>query len=157
MNRILYTLFAILLVGLMPLRGQEVVSSTFITSLTQAELPAEFQFFARNGIDLYKVLYTTPDLEGRTDTASGLLVLPQVDANLAVPFMVVQHGTVAGPEDVPSNMRGGWELAGLFGALGNATISPDMLGLGESRGFHPYVHAATETSAAIDMMYAVRD
>jgi pimeloyl-ACP methyl ester carboxylesterase len=157
MKRMLYTLFATLFIGLMPLRGQEVVSSTFITSVTQAELPAEFQFFARNGIDLYKVLYTTPDIEGRTDTASGLLVLPQVDANLAVPLMVVQHGTVAGPEDVPSNMRGGWELAGLFGALGYATIAPDMLGLGESRGFHPYVHAATETSAAIDMMYAARD
>ena len=156
MKRMLYTLSAILLIGLMPLRGQEVVSSTYITSVTQGELPAEFQFFARNGIDLYKVLYTTPDIEGRTDTASGLLVLPQVEANLAVPLMVVQHGTVAGPEDVPSNMRGGWELAGLFGALGYATIAPDMLGLGESRGFHPYVHAATETSAAIDMMYAAR-
>lgn len=136
-------------------QAQDLIDVTFIQSVTQSELPADFQLFAENGIDLYKVLYTTPDIEGRTDTASGLMVLPQRE-NVQVPMMVVQHGTVDGPEDVPSNLRGGWELAGVFGALGYAVIAPDMLGLGEARGFHPYVHAATESSAAIDMMYAMQ-
>jgi len=136
-------------------QAQELIEVTFLQGVAQSELPSDFQLFAENGIDLYKVLYTTPDIEGRTDTASGLMVLPQLE-NVQVPMMVVQHGTVDGPDDVPSNIRGGWELAGIFGALGYAVIAPDMLGLGEARGFHPYVHAATESSAAIDMMYAMQ-
>ncbi|NRB62950.1 MAG: T9SS type A sorting domain-containing protein [Saprospiraceae bacterium] len=155
MKKCFYTLM--LVCTLFTVRAQELVSSTFLQSIAVSELPAEFAFFARYGIDLYKVLYTTPDIEGRTDTASGLLILPQLEDDLAIPFIVVQHGTVDGPNDVPSNLRGGWELAGVFGAMGYAAISPDMLGLGESRGFHPYVHAATEASAAIDMMYAMQE
>ena len=57
----------------------------------------------------------------------------------------------------PSERRGGWELAGVGAALGYVAVAPDYLGLGESRGFHPYVHAATEASAAIDLLYAAQE
>lgn len=157
MRLFFYPFLFLLGVAIVPraVQAQDLIDVTFIQSVSQSELPSEFQLFAENGIDLYKVLYTTADIEGRTDTASGLMVLPQRE-NVQVPMMVVQHGTVDGPDDVPSNVRGGWELAGVFGALGYAVIAPDMLGLGEARGFHPYVHAATESSAAIDMMFAMQ-
>ena len=136
--------------------AQELVNVSFVQSLSVSDLPLELRLFAENGIDLYKVLYTTSDVQGLPDTASGLLIIPQLE-DVGVPLVVVQHGTVDGPEDVPSNLRGGWELGGVLGARGFAVIMPDMLGLGESRGFHPYVHAATESSAAIDMLYATRE
>jgi len=41
-----------------------------------------------------------------------------------------------------------------YGGKGFITLAPDYLGLGDSRGFHPYVHAATEASASLDMLNA---
>jgi len=42
----------------------------------------------------------------------------------------------------------------IFAAKKMAVIAPDFLGMGTSRGFHPYVHARTEATASVDMMDA---
>src|SRR5690606_21394525 len=88
------------------------------------------------------------------DTASGLLVLPKVPAGTPLPIVMFEHGTTSGPTDVPSQLRGGYEAAMAYAAFGFITLAPDYLGLGDSRGFHPYVHAATEASASLDMLNA---
>ena len=34
---------------------------------------------------------------------------------------------------------------------------PDYIGMGDSPGFHPYVHAKSEATASIDMVRAARE
>lgn len=80
------------------------------------------------------------------------MVLPVVPAGTQLPMVVYEHGTTSGPTDVPSQLRGGFEVAMGYAAFGFITLAPDYLGLGDSRGFHPYVHAATEASASLDMI-----
>ncbi len=96
-------------------------------------------------------------MHGAVDTASGLVVVPD-EGGYAYPMLVYQHGTVADRYSVPSsNATGDAAFAQIYGGMGYVVVATDYLGLGESRGFHPYVHAATEASAAVDMMRAVRD
>ena len=45
----------------------------------------------------------------------------------------------------------------IFAAFGYVVCAPDFVGLGDSPGVHPYVHAKTEASAAIDMLRAARE
>jgi len=106
-----------------------------------------------NGIELYKITYTTMDVSGKPDTASGLIILPSNGKKSFFP-VIYQHGTVDDRNDVPSNVKGGWEAGAVFAGLGFFTILPDYLGLGTSRGYHPYVHAASESWAATDMLKA---
>lgn len=136
--------------------GQHLLSSEPKGGFTKEELTALFGPFAQNGVKLYKILYTTLDVKGLPDTASGLLIVPD-RPNSIFPLLCAQHGTVDSKNDVPSNLRGGYELAVVFGSFGYVTVAPDLLGLGVSRGFHPYVHADSEASAAIDMLYAARE
>ncbi|MFK7935299.1 MAG: T9SS type A sorting domain-containing protein [Saprospiraceae bacterium] len=137
------------------MNAQELISSELLGNISEAQLSFISPIPPNHGVDLYKVLYTTPDVQGVKDTASGLLCVPDVAGTF--PLLAYQHGTVGGPEDVPSNRRGGFELAVFFASQSFVTSAADFLGLGEARGFHPYVHAATEASAAIDMAYAVQD
>lgn len=151
------TLFFALLIFCTNLAAQTLISSEFKGSRTLAQMQADFGPIMQNGIEMYKLLYETPDVHGNLDTASGLLVIPVRETAMQYPLLCYQHGTVSSKTDVPSQLRGGYELAAVFGALGYITAAPDFLGLGDARGFHPYVHAATEASAAIDMMRASRD
>lgn len=155
MKRLLF-LFGLIAGGLFPAKAQDLISISYLQSKTQAQLIAEFANpLFQNGVDMYKMTYTTPDVNGQLDTASGLFVIPQVsDRDLS--FLCYQHGTVGSKEDVPSNLAGGYELAVVYGGMGFLSVAPDFLGLGEARGFHPYLHAATEASVAIDMLYAAR-
>lgn len=138
------------------LSAQNLVSSESLGSLSKAEVStlAGGVIQATNGVDMYKILYTTPDVQGVLDTASGLVLIPNIEGTF--PMLVFQHGTVGSPEDVPSNLMGGYQLPVVFGGFSYISIAPDYLGLGEARGFHPYVHAATEASAAIDMIFATQ-
>ncbi|MDQ3015525.1 MAG: T9SS type A sorting domain-containing protein [Bacteroidota bacterium] len=131
-----------------------VVDYTFLGSRTKFELLVLFGQLVDYDIDLYKIRYKTLDINMQPDTASGLLVLPQVPSDTQLPIVVYGHGTTSGPTDVPSQLRGGFEVAMAYAGKGFATAAPDYLGLGDSRGFHPYVHAASEASASLDMLFA---
>ncbi len=140
------------------LSAQQLVESTYLTTRSKESLQDEFGLFSQFDVDLYKITYETPDIYGDLDTASGLFCLPsREDELLAFPHLIYQHGTVGSPDDVPSNLAGGYELALFWASVGYATSAADFLGLGEARGFHPYVHTRTEASAAIDLYFAVRD
>ncbi len=157
MKRILYiSMMSLLGTGIY---GQQIVSLDYLNRISKEEI--QFLLFfagvnttAEYGINLYKMTYTTQGSDMQPDTASGLVMLPQ-DPDIALPLMIYQHGTTSGRSDVPSRLRGGYELGALFAALGMAVVAPDFLGMGDSRGFHPYVHAATQASASIDMLQAL--
>ena len=136
--------------------GQKLISTTPAGIISRDFL--SFLFGANgalleNGIELYKITYTTLDVFGKPDTASGLIILPSNGKKSFFP-VVYQHGTVDDRNDVPSNVKGGWEAGAVFAGLGYFTMLPDYLGLGTSRGYHPYVHAASQSWAATDMLKA---
>ncbi len=136
--------------------GQKLISTTPAGIISRDFL--SFLFGANgalleNGIELYKITYSTVDVFGKPDTASGLIILPSNGKKSFFP-VVYQHGTVDDRNDVPSNVKGGWEAGAVFAGLGYFTILPDYLGLGTSRGYHPYVHAASQSWAATDMLKA---
>jgi hypothetical protein len=130
--------------------AQKLVSADYIGSVSRDQLIIDFgQPIIRNGVDMYKVLYETNDIHGALDTASGLMIFPD-EINTTFPMLIYQHGTVGSRDDVPSNLQGGYQLAQLYAAMGYVTTAADYLGLGTSRGIHPYIHADSEASAAID-------
>lgn len=141
------------------LKAQNIVSIDFLENRTRAELTADFGIFVKYGADLYRVTYETPDINGVKDTASGLFVYPapeEVTEINVYPSLIYQHGTVGDRNDVPSQLNGGYQLALFWASVGYATSAADFLGLGTSRGFHPYVHARTEATAAIDFHLAIK-
>ncbi len=137
--------------------AQNLISSEFLAARSQSEIVDDYNIlFIYSGVEMYKINYTTLDVKGILDTASGLVVIPDLP-NKKYPLLCYQHGTIGTKDNVPSNLKGGYELSEIWGSMGYITFTPDLLGLGDSRGFHPFVHAASEASAAIDMMSATKE
>ncbi len=130
------------------------VDFTYLGKKTKLELFFLFGQAVDYDVEYYKVRYKTPDVHGLPDTASGLMVFPVVPAGTALPIVVYAHGTTTGPEDVPSKLLGGYQVALAYASKGFITAAPDFLGLGDARGFHPYIHAESEASASFDMLNA---
>ena len=141
--------------------SQEVVDITFEGNLSQgffvvlsATLGLDIEL--TSGVDLFRMTYTTTGSDNAEDIASGLLILPD---NITGPLPIInyQHGTTDGRDDVPSNQSGQeFLLAAAFSTMGFVAYAPDYIGMGTSRGFHPYVNAETEARASIDMLSAVK-
>ena len=130
-------------------------------------LPVTFEY----GFDSYKVTYCTDDVVlpgesvGRTTTVTGMVSVPRKSGPLSTVAYV--HGTSVSFYDAPSNPnifgdinpRGesfeGPPSTAVFAGNGFLYIAPDYLGLGDSTvPRHRYFHAATEASAAIDLLAA---
>jgi hypothetical protein len=137
-------------------QAQNLISSTYKGQRTKEQLNTQFglPIFQYN-VKYYKVLYTSTDAAGALDTLSGLVAMPQ-ESSSAFPLLVYQHGTSDCKTCVPSRFgsAGGDEgqVGLVFAGMGYVTLMPDYVGMGDGRGFHPYVHAATEASAAVDMV-----
>jgi hypothetical protein len=113
---------------------------------------------ARYAADMYKLTYRTMTPSGGATTATGLLTLP-AGLTGVLPLACYQHGTLTEKTDAPSNPDSteGLGTALIYSSTGGyAAVAPDYLGLGEGPGPHPYLHAATEASAGIDMLRAGR-
>lgn len=136
--------------------AQKLESVSFLDAFQKEEIGLLLGISVNYGVDLYKVRYYTPDVYGNEHVASGLICIPQSESRV-FPLACYQHGTVGSRDDVPSNLQGGYLLAVIFASYGYVVTTPDYLGLGDSPGIHPYVHAATEASAAIDLLYATRE
>ena len=115
----------------------------------------EIPFSSRYGAAVYVMEYMTVDVKGELTIASGAVVVPQpILGSLAM--VSFQHGTSVRRSDVPSG--GGTEgiLIGLlFSADGYLSVMPDLIGLGSSPDFHPYLIADVSASAVIDQLQAV--
>jgi len=121
------------------------------TALTQDGLPTDQVLWP---VRFYKVDYETVDPFGLPITASGALYAPQAGTN-ALPLFSFQHGTQFLKNAVPSQ---GWnrDVGLLFASSGYFTLKADYLGLGDSPGYHPYLHARSEATAVVDLLRAAR-
>ena len=136
--------------------GQHLHQVEFLESLSTFELQQETDLEVDNGVDLYKVNYYTTGSDGLPDTASGLLVIPTVDKD-DFPVVVYHHGTSPRKSAVPSSLELEFAAYAGIGGMGFIVLAPDYLGMGDSRGFHPYVHRETQASASIDMLRAFQE
>ncbi len=137
--------------------AQDVITSTFLRTYDVNYFKINFGVtVASNGVDLYQVTYTTHNLEGALDTASGLLIIPLVEGNVKFPLLSYGHGTVGNRFAVPSFLSPEHNIPAIYSSLGIVSIAPDYLGLGVSNGIHPYVHAASEAWVSQDMMIAIK-
>ena len=102
-----------------------------------------FQF----GIDAYKIQYYTNNIHGEESIASGLIV---ISLNNDCPSSLTSqlHGTIVHKDDVPSRLSTEAQI-GYYAAsiIGSVVALPDYLGLGDSPGLHPYIHAETKGEA----------
>lgn len=140
-----------------PLQAQRLISYELQESLTKGDIIGQVGISVPYGADTYKVNYLTPNLKGEDHSASGLLIVPTSDDNLVFPLACYQHGTVGSRDEVPSRGSDEARLALILAANGFVTVAPDYVGLGDSPGIHPYVHADTEASAGLDFLLAARE
>ncbi|MEU4195320.1 hypothetical protein AB0E69_25700 [Kribbella sp. NPDC026611] len=140
-------------------RGR-VVSVSQVLRLTRSEVDEELQgaglpVGAQYGVDSYRVVYCTISAYGEPAIASGLLALPHGKRG-RLPVVSYEHSTVAKRADAPSALVTDESrlVSSFFASGGFAVSAPDYLGLGVSAGLHPYVHAASEASASVDMLTA---
>lgn len=149
-------LYAGLLASPGTLRSQVLISDSLMVSFTQQQLIDTGVGNALNGIDVYRLRYWTTDPFGAPTVASGAMMVPLGDT-CHHSIACYMHGTVLEKEAVPSRLSQEALVGYFLGGIGFVSALPDYLGLGDSPGFHPYVHAATEASASIDMLRAVRE
>ncbi len=135
--------------------AQQLISYEKIDAISANDAASDFGVDSEYDQDIYKVLYYTEHLSGEQDTASGLICVPLGFAQ-AFPIVVYQHGTVDNRESVPSRMSD-FQIGSILASLGYIAVMPDYIGLGDSKGLHPYIHADSESSAAADLILAARE
>ena len=111
----------------------------------------------RYPVKIYHVIYETVSFDGSYTIASGVACLPYSDSIKSFPLASYQHGTVLHRDGVPSRDGSELQIGVLLGSAGYAGAFADYLGLGDSPGFHPYMHAKSEATAVTDMIRATRD
>lgn len=136
--------------------SQDLLTTEDRGTRSEAAMKAIYGPFILYGVERQKMTYTTIGSDGQPDTASGLFIVPDVHDQI-YPVLVYHHGTVDGPADVPSALEGGYQLAEVLAGMGYVVAAPDYLGLGDSRGFHPYVDPVTESRATLDMVSALKE
>ncbi len=130
------------------LHSQVIVSYEHLEDLTLDQVENIIGNDGTYGVALYKVIYTLLDHNDQLDTVSGLFLAP-IDPLFESSLVIYSHGTSSDDNDVPSNLRQGFPDALGFATSGFITVAPDYIGLGESEGTHPYVHAETEALAGL--------
>jgi len=164
MKKIL-SLFSFLLLGSLTAFSQgTLVEDTIILQLNIDDINALYQ---QNGIpsgilavdyevDVHRVIYNTPDVDGVTPTtASGLVFIPKNDT-CRMPMMAYLHGTKILKTEAFYDLQGEWFLGVLTATSGYVVCLPDYLGLGAGPGIHPYQHARSEATASIDILRSAR-
>ena len=149
-------------VAVPPATRGKLLSSSFVDTYSAGALNIIFGFYgitnitAQYGVNRYQVIYETIDPMGGRTTASGGLFLPQ-QTGKNWPLLSYSHGTITQTNQVPSVGLTEDTLAGFaFASVGYASAAADLLGLGASPGFHPYLHARSEATASVDMLRAAR-
>ena len=108
-------------------------------------------------VKMYKLTYNTVDTDSLSIIATGAFFIPTNTSCTEFPFAVYNHGTTLRKNDVPSNNNPEAIIGKVFSAGGYFVCMPDYIGMGDSPGFHPYVHAKSEATASIDMVRAARE
>jgi len=137
--------------------SQYLVSSTFVNTMSQISLNSLTGLALQYDVDMYKMIYNTTDAHSQPTIASGALLIPTNTVCKEFPISVYAHGTSLRKIDVPSNDVSETVIGKVFSAGGYFTCMPDYIGMGDSPGLHPYVHAESEATASIDMIRAARE
>lgn len=136
--------------------SQHLNSVQHIRKVSREDLQTAIATPVEYGADFYKITYHTTGSDGETDIASGVIVIP--DGKVSPHAVVIyHHGTSNSPTEVPSSLNLDYDAYAFFGGSGYAVIAPDYLGMGDSRGFHPYLHRQTQASASVDMLKAFHE
>jgi pimeloyl-ACP methyl ester carboxylesterase len=139
------------------LQAQNLVSITPIDTSSAAFLNFFAMGRAQYDVVTYKVVYNTVEADGTTPTtASGALCLPLTSCD-SVGLLNYSHGTVLRRNDVPSRNNLESTIGKVSASAGYAVTMPDYLGLGDNPGIHPYLHANSQATSAIDLMRAARE
>ncbi len=141
-----------MLISIGHLSGQSIITAEEVARVGRDSLSNLFEIPARYGVSAYRVTYLTKGSDLLPDTASGLVVFPDEITDNGI--IAYQHGTTSGPKDVPSLLNPEVIIPYAYASQGYIVSAADYLGLGVSRGFHPYLHAETEASAGIDLLLA---
>ena len=108
-------------------------------------------------VKMYKLTYNTVNTDSLPIIATGAFFTPTNTICTNFPIAVYNHGTTLRKNDVPSNNNPEAIIGKVFSAGGYFVCMPDYIGMGDSPGFHPYVHAQSEATASIDMIRAARE
>jgi pimeloyl-ACP methyl ester carboxylesterase len=108
-----------------------------------------------NGIELYRINYWTEHL-GKPVLVSGLFALPRGATPQAM--VMWSHGTSVERAFAPSapTTEEGVLIAAAYSGSGFATLAPDLVGMGQSKTYHPYLYLPTTVAASVDMLKAAR-
>lgn len=133
------------------LNTDQIDSIVVLNGLPSGLLPLDYE------VNVHRVVYQTPNVDGITPTtASGLVMIPDVDTACAMPMMAYLHGTKLKKDETFYYLKGEWQLGVIAATSGYAMVMPDYLGLGMSPGIHPYQHAHSQATASIDIMRVCR-
>lgn len=147
-------ILAFLIVSINANSQTHLVQSIFLRNYTVPQLSS---VYGENEVTLYRIKYKTKDINGNPDTASGAVLFPKNMSYCdSFPLMNYNHGTVFEKLLVPSRMHE-LEAGLLYASHGYVATMPDYLGMGDSRGIHPYQHAESEAWATVDMIRAARE
>jgi len=138
----------------------EIIRVDELKRYTSGEVNQVFEDFglpitARYGVNVYIMEYMTVDVKGEMTLASGAVLIPQ-PAFSELSVVSFHSFTTVNRLSVPS--RGGLNqiLVGMiFSGDGYMTVMPDMIGLGSSTKFHPYLIADVSATTVIDMLRSV--
>jgi hypothetical protein len=107
-------------------------------------------------VEVYRLVYQTVDPWGLPTRASAALAVPRREGRIW-PLLAYQHGTITAQGQAPSAASSTEGLIGVvLASSGYASVLSDLLGFGESRGNHPYHHAASTATAVVDGLRAGR-
>ncbi len=137
--------------------SQYLVSSTFVNTMSQISLNSLTGLALQYDVDMYKMIYNTTDVNGQPTIASGAFLVPSNPNCIDFPFSVYMHGTSLIKSNVPSYNNQEAVIGKVFSAGGYFTCMPDYIGMGQSPGLHPYIHAESEAKSAVDMVRAARE
>ena len=137
--------------------SQYLVSCTYLGISSSNVLSGATGLSLDYDVKMYKLTYNTVDTDSLTIIATGAFFIPTNTTCTDFPFAVYNHGTTLRKNDVPSNNNPEAIIGKVFSAGGYFVCMPDYIGMGDSPGFHPYVHAKSEATASVDMVRAARE
>jgi len=165
----LYTVYLLVLTACCllhtTLSAQQIVSLTLLKAFSVEQIDSVYTANGLPGflvpitypVNVYRVTYNTVSFDGISPTtATGALLVPQ-GTPCKNPLISYQHGTTTHRHGVASYLSGELVIGLAESTDGYVVSMPDYLGLGDGPGFHPYIHAASEASASLDMIRAVRE
>lgn len=162
MKKLLH-LFSLALLPLLSSAQGYIIEDTLIRQLTTQDiddllasqgipsgiLPLDFD------VDVHRIVYGTPDPQGDSTYASGLVFIPR-NVPCPMPLITYLHGTKVKKDQTFYYLQDEWFLGAVMSASGYVTAMPDYLGLGFSPGFHPYQHARSQATASVDLLRVAR-